>query len=253
MAEYYAKASRGDALLFVEYALNAEGQWEKGGGHARMMAYDPVIIRQGDGDIDLDQSYVITHEQGDGLYDNRNSQGKYETYNGYNLKFTSWRTDHKYSLSVLLTEKGYKDAQKDYKTNPGCGYGYVPVTAMGFSHEGEFREVYFNAGYTSETNYHPVSQPNNGWLYSNYMIVNATMVLTDEQGNEVYNKTAFMPFNARNNVYQTLKLDEMFADADQVLEEGKTYFETLTMLSSNGQVTTYWNNRSFTYQPTDET
>ena len=252
MAEYYAKASRGDALLFVEYALNNAGEWEKGGGHARMLAYDPVIIRDGIGEIDLEKSYVITHEQGDGLYDNRNSQGNYDIYNGYPIKYTSWRTDHKYTLSILLTEEGYKEAQKSYKTHPGCGYGYVPVTTPGFAYEDQFRAPYMNAGYTSEDNYHPLTLPNGGWLYSNYMIVNATLVLKDSQGNEIYNKTAFMPYSARNNIYQTLKLDELFADASDVLVEGQTYYETLTVLSSNGKTVTVFNEKAFTH-PSDET
>ena len=251
MAEYYAKASRGDALLFVEYEYNAETEkWEKDGGHARMLAYDPVIIRYGNGAVDMSKSYVITHEQGDGLMDNRNLIGNYETSNGYPIKYTSWRTNHKYTLSVLLTEKGYQDAKDSfYWNNPGCGYGYVPVTVTGFSYEEDFREPYFDPGYSE----HPVSQPNNGWYYSNYRIVNATMRLTDAQGNEVYNKTAFTPCTLRGSIYQTLKLDELFADADDNLVEGQTYYETLTILSSNGQTITKWNNKAFTYTVAETT
>lgn len=253
MAEYYAKSSRGDALLFVEYTQNAEGTWTKGGGHARMLAYDPVIIRGGDGTIDLNKSYVITHEQGDGLFDNRLENGRYETYKGYNIKQTSWRTDHKYTLSVLLTEEGFKAEKNsgDYTRHPGCGYGYVPVTVAGFSYEGELREPYYNAGYTSQDNYHPVIQPNSGWYYSNYMIVRATMVIKDAEGNELYNKTAYMPNNNRGKIYQTLKLDELFADADDDLVNGQTYYETLQVLASNGQTVTVWNNKAFTYPSTE--
>ena len=243
MAEYYAKASRGDALLFVEYELDAATDtWVKDGGHARMLAYDPVIIRKGDGSIDLDASYVITHEQGDGLFDNRLANGNYESYKGYYVKQTSWRTDYKYPLSVLLTEKGYNAA-----TRPGCGYGYVPVTPQGFAYEGQLRAPYGDFGYTE----HPVIQPNGGWIYSNYMIVGGTMTIRDSEGNVVYNKTAYNSCDLRGSIYQTLKLDVLFADATENLVEGQTYYQDLQMLISNGTVIKRIDNKAFTYPSTE--
>ena len=162
MAEFYAKSSRGDALLCVEYDLDTKtNEWVKGTGHARMLAYDPMIVRNYAGAINLDKSYVITHEQGDGLFDNRDANGNYTKYNGYNLKQTSWRIDHKYSLNVLLSKSAYNAAEKAGEL-PGCGWGYVPVTIPTFSAE-EVRTPYYDAGYTSEANYHPVILPATGW------------------------------------------------------------------------------------------
>ena len=247
MAEYYAKASRGDALLFVEYTLDAATDtWNKGGGHARMLGYDPMIIRDWDGDIDLKQSYVITHEQGDGLFDNRLPNGNYEFYKGFNLKKTSWRTNYKYSLSVLLTEEGFKSA-----ANPGCGYGYVPVTPQSFAYEGTFREPYFNAGYLSETNYHPVILPNSGWYYSNYMIVRVKMTIADAQGNTVYEKTGYLPASGRANIFQTVKLEEVFPDAADGLTEGVTYYETIQAQLGTGEWITPLKDKAFTYPSTE--
>ena len=48
----YAQASRGDAII------------EANGGHSRMVAYDPICIRNYKGVIDENNSYLITHEQG---------------------------------------------------------------------------------------------------------------------------------------------------------------------------------------------
>lgn len=51
----YAKASRGDALICDD--------------HSRMIAYDPIVIMNANGVVDLDKSYFITHEQGRGSYE----------------------------------------------------------------------------------------------------------------------------------------------------------------------------------------
>ena len=236
MADYYAKAGRGDALLCVEYAYDtATETWVKGTGHARMLAYEPVVIRNYKGVADLQTSYAITHEQGDGLFDNRNASGKYDTQDGYNIKPTSWRIDYKYPLDVLLTEEAYNAANKaaySYGKHPGCGWGYVPVTIAAFTQE-TMREPYCNDGYVGENLYHPVILPNIGWNYSNWMIASATMTIKDEAGNILYKKTGY-PMG-RTYAAETLKLDECFPDAEDNLTAGQTYFITLEVLAGNGQ------------------
>ena len=235
MAEYYAKAGRGDALMCVEYAYDtATETWVKGTGHARMLAYEPVIIRDYKGVIDLKTSYAITHEQGDGLFDNRNASGKYDTRDGYNIKPTSWRIDYKYPLDVLLTEEAYNAANTaaySYGKQPGCGWGYVPVTIAAFTQE-SLREPYCNDGYVGET-YQPVILPNTGWNYSNWMLSSATMTIKDEAGNVLYEKTSY-PMG-RTYTAEILKLDEFFPDAEDNLTAGQTYFITLEVLAGNGQ------------------
>ena len=240
MAEYFTKTHKGDALLCVEYDLDtATDKWVKGTGHARMVAEDPVIIRDYKGKIDLNKSYVITHEQGDGLFDNRNASGKYDTYEGYNIKQTSWRINHKYSLYILLTEEGYQAAEKAGQ-RPGCGWGYVPVTIEAFTYEGELRAPYYNAGYED----HPIILPNSGWYYSNWMVASATLTITDSDGNQVYAKTGYP--SGRTVACENLKLDELFGDATAGLTAGQTYYCTLTAKASNGEVTTIAKNHAFT-------
>ena len=217
-----------------------------------MMAYDPMIIRNYKGAIDLDNSYVITHEQGDGLFDNRDANGNYTKYNGYNIKQTSWRIDHKYPLVVLLSEKGYKDAASSYpKGNakyPGCGWGYVPVTIPSFSAE-DLRTPYYDAGFTTEANYHPVILPSTGWYYSNFMIAAAEMVITDADGNVVYEKTAYL--TGRTTSTDIAKLELLFPDSDDNLVDGQTYYCTLKFLPSTGSWVTELNNKAFTYPSTE--
>ena len=244
MAEFYAQASRGDALVYKNTTYNeATGSWESGGGHARLLAYDPMIIRDHAGAIDLDRSYVITHEQGDGLYDCQDENGKYEQYQGYGVKETSWRMDHKYTLSCLLTQEGYK-ASKAAGEVPGSGWGYVPVTIETFTYEGALRKPYYDDGYTD----HPIVLPNSGWYYSNYLNICGEMTIIDGNSSTVYQKTEYVAPDGRGSDYQKLQLEVLFPDATENLTAGESYTVTIRFLSSTGVWTTKVNAKQFTYK-----
>lgn len=228
MAEYYAQAYRGDYLLCLTYTYKPETDtWKKTANHGRMLAWEPMIIRTWDGYIDLEKSYVLTHEQGDGLYDNRLENGEYETYQGYNLKQTSWRTDYKYSLSLLMTSEGFNSA-----TLPGTGYGYIPVTVAAYSQDGE------PAPFACKE-----AEP--GVYQSNYLMTCATMVVKDGQGNTVYEKTSYLPYMVFRD-FTVLKVDELFPDLEESLTPGQTYFQTLTATATGGNTCTVLENQPFT-------
>ncbi len=221
MAEYYAKAYRGDFLLCLNYTYDAAtDKWKKTSNHGRMLAYEPMIIRSWNGSIDLEKSYVITHEQGDGLYDNRLPNGEYETYNGYNLKATSWRTDYRYSLSLLLTREGFNAGYL-----PGTGYGYIPVTLGVYTQERAAEFVCAPIG--------DLKLPNMGVLESNYLMTHGTMTIRDAQGQPVYEKTAYLPDRVFAD-FTRMDLQVLFPDAAENLTEGKTYHETLTVYTTGG-------------------
>lgn len=247
MAEYYAKASKGDAIVYDEYTHDeAADTYTYENAHMRMIAADPVIIRNYQTDIDLKQSYVITHEQGDGLSDNRDENGKYETYNGYNVKQTSWRIYYKYTLDVLLTEEAYTAARaggyKSKETWPGCGWGFVPVTMKAFTAEKQ-PAPYYNK--YPATNANAVVLPNKGHIYSNYWNISAHMTITDESGNTVYDRESFL-MDRKNDGYSTLRLETEFPDSADGLTAGQTYYCTLTILASNGTVSTIYDKEAFT-------
>jgi len=252
MAEYFTYAHMGDALTHaVDTMDETTGAYTSTSNHARMLAADPVIIRKYSGKIDLEQSYVITHEQGDGLFDNRNASGNYDTYQDdqgrtYNVKYTSWRINHKYTLSVLLTEEGYA-AAKAAGNHPGCGWGYIPITMRAFTGNGPDKAPYYDDGYSA----HPIILPNSGWYYSNYWINTATMIITDAEGNELYNETRF-PLDRGESGFYDLKLELEFPDSADNLTEGQTYYCTLIIEASNGVVTTKLDKQAFTYTPAAE-
>ena len=260
MAEYYAKATKGDAIVYDEYTHDAAADtYTYVNAHMRMIAADPVIIRNYQTEIDLNKSYVITHEQGDGLSDKKDQNGNYidayeTTYRSddttgilpdkYNIKYTSWRINHKYTLAVLLTEEGYNAASDsgDPAQKPGCGWGFVPVTMKAFTVENQ-KQPYYN--FYSEDHEHALALPNKGRIYSNYWNFSMHMTITDEQGNTVYDREAFL-MDRKNDGYSTLKLDEEFPDSAEGLTAGQTYYCTLTVLASNGTISTILNNQAFT-------
>lgn len=226
MAEYYAQAYRGDYLLILAYAYKSDTDtWKKTANHGRMLAWEPMIVRDWNGDIDLEQSYVLTHEQGDGLYDNRMENGEYEAYQGYNLKQTSWRTDYKYSLSLLMTAEGYNNGYL-----PGTGYGYVPVTVGIYTQE---EQVPFTC-----------KEVEPGVYESNYLMVSATMTVTDGE-ETVYEKTTYLPYKVFSDFAQ-LKVGELFPDMEETLAEGKTYYKTLVATATGGRSCTVLENEAFT-------
>jgi len=258
MAEAYAQTHKGDAITFADYqdetikdGVVTSVAYEYDNSHIRLVAADPVIIRDWENKIDLERSYVLTHEQGDGLMDNKDASGNaIKTYTDsvgtYNVKYTSWRIYHKYTLSVLLTQDGYKAAKEAYSAaceagkhdnanslNPGCGWGYVPVTMRAYTNSVSDRAPYY-----SEYSTHPVTLPNTGWFYSNYWAISGTMTIKDKDtGEVVYNQTKYLLDRELSTGFSTVKLDQDFDDAEDNLVEGKTYTMTLSFLASNGKTT----------------
>ena len=258
MAEAYAMTHRGDVLVYNLTTVGEEEDYSNDAGHSRMVAEDPVVIRNADGTIDLEKSYFLTHEQGDGLMDkvdqNGNPVSKYDTTSAYvegsgwlpdtyNIKYTSWRINHKYTFSVLLTEEGYK-AAKDNGQVPGCGWGYVPVTMQAFTMDKK-------APYISKDSANPVVAPNSGRLYSNYRTISATMVVKDAEGSVVYEKTGFNGVGAKNNEYrnncQYTSLNTLFPDATANCVAGQTYTYAVTLHFSDGSSKTFTPDHPYTH------
>ena len=84
MMESYAAMRPGDAIVNQVEA----------GGHTRMIASYPVVVRDQEGKINANYSYVLTHEQGAGMMDEEN------------MSYTSCRVNYKYTFANLY-EKWY--------------------------------------------------------------------------------------------------------------------------------------------------
>ena len=235
MAQYYALASMGDAISFSHTTYNADGSSETA-AHSRMLAYDPVIIRNYKNTINLKKSYVITHEQGDGLYDNVRTD--VDGFENFYLKDSSWRIDYKYTLNELLTESGYEAVRAS-----SSGWGYIPTTIAAFKAETQ-KTPYYNA-FTDDNK---PQLPNKGWYYSSHWNVSATMTIRNEANEVVYTKTAFLlDRNDKQSRFEHIMLEQEFPDSADNLEVGQTYKLTLTALASDGNTYTIENEKQFTY------
>ena len=152
----------GEERMYEAYALLRPGDTVNNrlnnglliGSHIRMVAQDAVVVRNEEGKIDGGESYVTTHEQGGG-----------RTYEPY---YSTWSLNKRYSFNSLWQGT------------------YVPCTIKPFvTGEFEEKETYMDGGldgYLGLTT---------GVVRSNYFLDGVTMVITDSQGNEVFNHTMF--------------------------------------------------------------
>ena len=263
MAEAYAQAHRGDALVFntTKASDGEDSVLLQDEGHSRMIAEDPVVIRNADGTIDLDKSYMITHEQGDGLGDVKDQNGNYiSNYDStkrsgtgwisdtYYIKYTSWRINHKYNFNMLLTEEGENAAREAYKNGdndmrPGCGWGYIPITMKAFEKT--------RTPYISKDSSQPIVAPNSGRLYSNYRTISATLVVKDASGKEIYNETRYNGVGAQNGQYRNTcmytSLTNLFPDSVDNCVAGQTYTYTVKLYFSDGTSKVFTPDNAYTH------
>ena len=157
MYEAYGQMRRGDAIM---YQIEA-------GGHARLCSADAVVVRDDEGNINPQFSYVLMHEQGAGFTDEETS-----------LK-TTWRIDYKYTFANL-----YYD-------------GAIPVTCEELV-TGEMDPVTCELkngadGYAGLFS---------GTVESNYQINSVTLKITDHEGNVAF-EMPYFPSVEKGNDYGT--------------------------------------------------
>ena len=194
MYESYAAMRLGDAIV---------NQIEAG-GHTRMAAMDPVVVRDQEGKIDPYYSYLVTHEQGA------------ENIDEINKTFSSWKLYEKYNFATLaMTE-------------------YIPVTCEELL-TGELEPVEVtlegkNSGYEGMFS---------GTVKANYYLDSVWLRITDSQGNEILNHPLWPSlgkFDDGGSNYDKARIyiDEYdIAGFAQVLtlvefQKGETYSYTVT-------------------------
>ena len=120
--EGYAKALPGDGLCGVD-----------SGGHVLMLSYDPMVIRSADGAIDPEKSFVVTIEQGAGLYDCKTTKNLYKEELPDPL-MTTWRVDYRYYFRNLAYMGHYTDVAEKRK-HCGCDHVYLAFTMQALQKE----------------------------------------------------------------------------------------------------------------------
>lgn len=192
MYESYARTQMGDGLMYGEP-----------GGHVRMAAADSVVIRNKNGSIYGAKSYILIHEQGDGLYDRATTN-------------SSWRINYKYTFYDLF-----------YGKTKSSGSGYLPITLKAF-HDDTVAMLYSAPyEYTNATDTQKITTPGLGQINAGNRILSATVVVKDSSGKVVYEKTAFKGengvYNTYRSTYLTMMMKYYFSDYVDYVESGKTY------------------------------
>jgi len=194
MYEAYGQLRHGDAYAYLIEA----------GGHTRMVAEDAVTVRDQNGLIDPQRSYVICHEQG------------YSSTDDENMTTTSWRLNWKYTFANLYIDWAIPVTIEEFITGE-----MEPATCeLTGSVDGKW-------GMTT------------GIVKANYFLDSVALKITDDQGNVVMDHRMFTTVgryydhNFNDFIIRNYKDDfDMghFASPlqDVALEKGRTYSYTVT-------------------------
>ena len=216
MLEAYAQTRKADALLC--YAFN--------GGHSRLVAEDPIVIRNADGTIDPTLSYFLTHEQGDGLLDRKLLGTK-----------SSWRIDHRYTFATLMEGSTLED-ETQRQLEEGSGLAYIPITIPALRSETVAEPVLLTY---PAADMQQITGPFSGSYCSNYRIVSTLLTVRNSAGNPVLETEVFTGVSSYGSIYRgrnnTVNLEDLPADTLQDLAPG-SYSVTLEAKLSTGDIMT---------------
>ena len=198
----YAQVRRGDAYVHIG----------ENGNHVRMAQEDPVIVRDENGMIDGDYSYIVTVEQG--------APAIVDPY------FCTWRYDYKYTFKNLILG------------------GYLPVTCIELvTGEMEPVECKLTGGMEGR------GGMTVGQISSNYNIDTVTLQILDSQGNVAFETVQNPNAGYRSDWGSTdmgIRNKSEFFDmprfvtplASARLELGESYTYSVDVLLSTGDVIT---------------
>ena len=204
MCEAYAKLRPGD---FYVYNIPDVG------GHTRMAAECAVVVRNQDGTIDPNRSYVVSHEQG------------WTTHDTERMTYTTCRANHKYTFANLLYDCAVPVTCEELVTGE-----MEPATCelLNGDAEGKLGMV-------------------TGTVKTNYYLDYVDLVITDDQGNEVLNQRMFPGVGRTGDVSDAMRrfyIDEFDLArfipvlADIRFEPGVTYSYKITATNSPGDIFT---------------
>ena len=200
--EAYALLRTGD--FYVYSILNV-------GGHTRMATGNAVVVRDQNGLIDPNYSYVLTSEQGSPTLADRE-----------NMIYSTCRVDYKYTFANLKYDGAVPLTCEELQT------GYMEPATCDFTGGAEGK-----MGMIS------------GTVKTNYYLDYVDMVITDSKGNEVFNHRIFPGAHLRRDSNTQLVrayIDEMDMSyfvaplSEVVFTQGETYTYKVTATNSPGDV-----------------
>ena len=203
MYESYAQVRLGDGVVY----------WNDGYGHSRVCVSDAVVVRDENGKINPDYSYIEMTEQG------------VETIDDTLKTYTSWRHHWKYTFANLY--KGY----------------YVPFTIKEFL-TGEFEDIDLQYVDGSSDSRWSLTA---GTITCNYSIDSVSMLIADDEGNVVFDHRLFTTVcrntygdgstHARARApYKSFDMSNFASALQQLMafQQGESYHATITANLSTG-------------------
>jgi len=219
----------GEDVILEAYAMarKADGMvYRTTSGHARLLAEDPVVIRNADGSIDPMQSYMLIHEQGDGLYQRKYLDAK-----------SSWRIHFRYTFDVLLHGSSKEDSTEQ-KLEGGSGVAYLPITIRTLREDTVYEPTVMVSTTEGKGG---LTHPERGGYSSNYRILSSQVIIKDATGNVVRDKVFFTTGREINN---KASLALLHAGVTEGLEPGDYTFSVIATLS-DGSVHTVVENLAY--------
>lgn len=230
--EAYAQTHKADSVVCYvsKWSINVAN-----GGHARLVAADPVVIRTADGSIDPNASYMLLTEQGVGFTTDSTSH---------------WNIEKKHTFTTLVGNANENTATTATKT-------YLPVTIRALR-EDKIRDTYIVSNPENS-----IINPVSGSVYSYHHINSVTVTVTNSAGKVFYDHEAFtgigndyVTYRGRNNHVQMADLHaETFYEAAAAngMVNGKAYYFTVDVLLSTGELIHLVPKKAFVYTaPTAE-
>lgn len=198
MYECYALMRKGDSYYSIS----------KDGGHTRMVAADPVVVRDENGLIDPTHSYVLSHEQGAPAIE--------DPY------FCTWRLDYKYTFGNLYQSNKVPVTCEELLT----GEMETAICEMVGGQDGKL-------GLTT------------GTVQANYFLDSVELVITDSRGTVVMDHRMFTTVgrfydsnsndNGIRNYNDSYDMAGFAAPLQSLqLENGETYSYTVTAYLATG-------------------
>lgn len=224
--EAYAQTHKADGVVcYVSRWSNKVAN----GGHARLVAADPVVIRNADGSIDPNASYMLLTEQGVGFTEDSTSR---------------WNIEKKHTFTKLAGDANENTATTATKT-------YLPITIRALR-EDKIRDTYIVCEPANS-----IINPVSGSVYSYHHINSVTVTVTNAAGKVFYNHEAFTGISNNYNIYRGRNHHVQMADlhaetfyeaaAANGMVDGKAYYFTVDVLLSTGELIHLIPKKAFTY------
>ena len=233
-------AANGETVMAEAYAMARKADALTGAGHARLLTSYPVTIRNADGSINLNKSFLVCTEQGEGYYDWVDLTKK-----DPNVSYSNWRINYRFSYYNLLGKDtdNKLGAEDGNPQSVGARYShgvYLPVTMRALRCE------YVKRAYMDEAR--PVTIADgtiSGRVYSNWRIESTTVTVYNGSGTELFSKTVYTGLGLTGDEYCRgaglfVNLDDIYGEwfaqqAAKNLRNGRAYYYSVELHLSNGE------------------